>query len=184
MKSIPYVGIIQIRSRVEGHTFLSACLQAPRIFRCKQKQESPEDASCKKSLCDDFLRRHYPHQVKGRSSVTSSQPAQQAPLYLFVERIIHGESISCNWRSAQKQTPFLANIPNFRFRETETAPCAGQWMRTTQNTDKFVDPRPTAGDFYILGTFDQRSIIGWMESRSKAVCLWEKPCWSRHHTKI
>ena len=82
----------------------------------------------------------------------------------------------------KKQTPFLANIPNFRFRETETAPCAGQWMRTTQNTDKFVDPRPTAGDFYILGTFDQRSIIGWMESRSKAVCLWEKPCWSRHHT--
>ncbi|GEM_PF-2985035 len=27
----------------------------------------------------DFLRRHYPHQVKGRSWMTSSQPAAQAP---------------------------------------------------------------------------------------------------------
>jgi hypothetical protein len=31
--------------------------------------------SCKKSSCDDFLRRHYPHQVKGSKSLTSSQPA-------------------------------------------------------------------------------------------------------------
>ena len=29
---IPSVGITQIRLRVEGHTLLSACLQAPRVF--------------------------------------------------------------------------------------------------------------------------------------------------------
>ena len=89
MKSIPYVGIIQIRSRVEGHTFLSACLQAPRIFRCKQKQETSDDASCKNHSVMTSYGGIIRIRLKGRSLRTSSQPASQAPLYLFVERIIH-----------------------------------------------------------------------------------------------
>ncbi len=37
-----------------------------------------------KSLRNDFLRRHYPHQVKGRSPLTSSQPTQlPAPLWFM-----------------------------------------------------------------------------------------------------
>ena len=35
--------------------------------------------------------------LKGRSLSTSSQPASQAPLYLFVERIIHRGPILRNW---------------------------------------------------------------------------------------
>ena len=35
--------------------------------------------------------------LKGRSSLTSSQPALQAPLYLFVGCIIHRKSGLCNW---------------------------------------------------------------------------------------
>ena len=41
--------------------------------------------------------------LKGRSLITSSQPASQAPLYLFVEGIIHREPILRNWLSEQKQ---------------------------------------------------------------------------------
>ena len=53
--------------RVEGDSFLSACQnKLPCIFSCKIKTGGNLlDASCKKSLCHDFLRRHYPHQVKG-----------------------------------------------------------------------------------------------------------------------
>ena len=40
--------------------------------------------------------------LKGRSLITSSQPASQAPLYLFVEGIIHRRTLLRNWRSAQK----------------------------------------------------------------------------------
>ena len=36
--------------------------------------------------------------LKGRSLSTSSQPASQAPLYLFVARIIHRSPSLCNWR--------------------------------------------------------------------------------------
>jgi hypothetical protein len=35
--------------------------------------------------------------LKGRSLITSSQPASQAPLYLFVEGIIHRETLLRNW---------------------------------------------------------------------------------------
>ena len=53
--------------RVEGDSFLSACQnKLPCIFSCKIKTgETGCGFSCKKSLDDDFLRRHYPHQVKG-----------------------------------------------------------------------------------------------------------------------
>ena len=45
-------------------------------------------ASCKKSLYD-FLRRHYPHQVKGSKFDYFLSACLQAPLFLFVGVIIH-----------------------------------------------------------------------------------------------
>jgi hypothetical protein len=63
----PYAGMIQIRSLGRRNTCLSACFgRLPSRLIVKEKQEtSCGDASCKKSLWYDFLRRHYPHQVKG-----------------------------------------------------------------------------------------------------------------------
>ena len=40
--------------------------------------------------------------LKGRSSVTSSQPASQAPLYLFVELIIYRIGTDCKCRLFRK----------------------------------------------------------------------------------
>ena len=37
-----------------------------------------------KKIAYDFLRRHYPHQVKGSKLITSSQPASQAPPCLII----------------------------------------------------------------------------------------------------
>ena len=53
--------------RVEGDSFLSACQnKLPCIFCCQNKTGATFcGRSCKKSLHDDFLRRHYPHQVIG-----------------------------------------------------------------------------------------------------------------------
>ena len=71
--------------RVEGDSFLSACPnKLPCIFSCKIKTgETFCGFSCKKSVHDDFLRRHYPHQVKGRSWMTSSQPAHtSSPVFI------------------------------------------------------------------------------------------------------
>ena len=50
--------------------------------------------------------------LKGRSSSTSSQPAAQAPLYLFVGHIIHRWPILCNGSSAQNQMLILVNMPD------------------------------------------------------------------------
>ena len=49
--------------------------------------------------------------LKGRSSVTSSQPAPQAPLYLVAGHIIHRCPILRNWISNQKQRLILVNVP-------------------------------------------------------------------------
>ena len=85
--------------RVEGESFLSACQnKLPCIFCCQNKTGATFcGRSCKKSLHDDFLRRHYPHQVKGRSWMTSSQPAHTSSpvfisslLYMFSFKIASG----------------------------------------------------------------------------------------------
>jgi len=65
LTNVPTLALSKSGSRVEGHTFLSACLQAPHYSIANKNRRHPLDASCKKSLCHDFLRRHYPHQVKG-----------------------------------------------------------------------------------------------------------------------
>ena len=49
--------------------------------------------------------------LKGRSSITSSQPASQAPLYLFDVHIIHLQSILRNWRFPQNEMQILVNLP-------------------------------------------------------------------------
>ena len=51
---------------------------------CAQKKEIPNAVSPKK-INYDFLRRHYPHQVKGSKLITSSQPAKPAPLFIMGE---------------------------------------------------------------------------------------------------
>ena len=64
-------------------------------------------ASCKKSFSYDFLRRHYPHQVKGRSLVTSSQPASRAPLCFVFRRVLYTR------RGKKARTSFsFAFLPN------------------------------------------------------------------------
>ena len=71
--------------RVEGDSFLSACQnKLPCIFSCKIKTGGNLlDASCKKSLCMTSYGGIIRIRLKGRSLITSSQPASQAPLYLF-----------------------------------------------------------------------------------------------------
>ena len=51
-----------------------------------KKQETPDAASPKKSIYD-FLRRHYPHQVKGRSVNFLSACSMHAPLF-FITNIL------------------------------------------------------------------------------------------------
>ena len=85
-KAFPTAALSASGIRVEGESFLSACQnKLPCIFSCQNKNRRTRSGfSCKKSLDDDFLRRHYPHQVKGRSWMTSSQPAQtSSPVFIF-----------------------------------------------------------------------------------------------------
>ena len=90
--------------RVEGDSFLSACQnKLPCIFSCKQKQETSEDASCKKSMCHDFLRRHYPHQVKGsKFGYFLSACSTSSPVCISVF-IISRFSRKCNRQSTKQQ---------------------------------------------------------------------------------
>ena len=92
--------------RVEGDSFLSACPnKLPCIFSCKIKTgETGRGFSCKKSLHDDFLRRHYPHQVKGRSWMTSSQPAHTSSP-VFISMLLYtfpSEISSCIYQRNRK----------------------------------------------------------------------------------
>ena len=67
VKSFPTAALSTSGIRVEGDSFLSACsTSSPAFSVVKIKTgETFCGSSCKKSLCHDFLRRHYPHQVKG-----------------------------------------------------------------------------------------------------------------------
>ena len=91
--------------------FLSARCTSSPLFSCKQKTgDTLRDASCKNHCVMTSYGGITRIRLKGRSSITSSQPASQAPLYLFVGHIIHRGSIRCNWRSAQNQRLILVNI--------------------------------------------------------------------------
>ena len=72
--------------RVEGDSFLSACQnKLPCIFSCKIKTGDnpcgvpPVKNPCVMTSYGGIIR----IRLKGRSLITSSQPASQAPLYLF-----------------------------------------------------------------------------------------------------
>ena len=80
---IPTLALSKSGIWVEGHTFLSACQnKLPCIFSCKTKTgDTLLDASCKKSLCMTSYGGIIRIRLKGRSWMTSSQPAARAPLF-------------------------------------------------------------------------------------------------------
>jgi len=91
--------------RVEGRTFLSACLQAPQYEIKAATSEQPNNTKpfcarragfhiipaakkeyhlmviLRKKHMRFFLRRHYPHQVKGRRTYLPLSLLEQAPLW-------------------------------------------------------------------------------------------------------
>ena len=67
--------------RILAERFL---LYRKRKVSYKVKKQETSDASCKKSSYNDFLRRHYPHQVKGsKFEHFLSACYIQAPLFLL-----------------------------------------------------------------------------------------------------
>ena len=84
-KSISYGGIIRIRYKGRSWRTSSqpARTSSPAFSVVKKTGATFCGRSCKKSLHDDFLRRHYPLQVKGRSWMTSSQPAHTSSPVFF-----------------------------------------------------------------------------------------------------
>ena len=76
-----------------------------------KNRRHPPDASCKNHRVMTSYGGITRIRLKGRSSSTSSQPAAQAPLYLFVGHIIHRWPILCNGSSAQNQMLILVNMP-------------------------------------------------------------------------
>ena len=72
------------RRNTASHRCILAAQGAPPQPGHKKTGGSPADPPVK-NLDTDFLRRHYPHQVKGRSWSTSSQPAYtSSPVFLVV----------------------------------------------------------------------------------------------------
>jgi len=72
--------------RVEGFSFLSACYnKLPCIFSCKQKQETPCSVPPVKSSAYHFLRRHYPHPVKGsKFTYFLSARLTSSPVFVYI----------------------------------------------------------------------------------------------------
>jgi len=66
----------------DGMRKSSGISAAPEAVKTKTGDIFP-DASGRKAAHDDFLRRHYPHQVKGSKLITSSQPACTSSPVLF-----------------------------------------------------------------------------------------------------
>ena len=79
-------------------------IQAPRVFDCKIKTGDnpcgmpPVKNPCVMTSYGGIIR----IRLKGRSSVTSSQPASQAPLYLFL--VLRYTQLSKNARGKSKRT--------------------------------------------------------------------------------
>lgn len=79
--------------------------------------------SCKKFDSNDFLRRHYPHQVKGSKLITSSQPAfTSSPVFNYIHNITlitfkfqvnSQKSLNCYWKCCGKQelAPGIKSLP-------------------------------------------------------------------------
>ena len=63
-----------------------------------------------KNLRYDFLRRHYPHQVKGRSSSTSSQPADTSSPVFMNKEIVHLSELFFKWFDENRQELLLLSV--------------------------------------------------------------------------
>ena len=63
-----------------------------------------------KNLRYDFLRRHYPHQVKGRSSSTSSQPAPTSSPVFMNKEIVHLSELFFKWFDENRQELLLLSV--------------------------------------------------------------------------
>ena len=88
--------------RVEGDSFLSACYhKLPCILSCKIKTGGVSDASCKKSLYHDFLRRHYPHQVKGsKFGYFLSACFTSSPVFIYIMLLYtHFRKMQGGWKN-------------------------------------------------------------------------------------
>lgn len=75
---------IAVITKVQGAPLLPA-RKIGKFFNpllSKKNRDTLLDVSVKSYY--DFLRRHYPHQVKGSKLSTSSQPDPQAPLFLYL----------------------------------------------------------------------------------------------------
>ena len=94
-----------------SHLPLSLYTSSPFIQLQTKNRRHPPDASCKNHRVMTSYGGITRIRLKGRSSSTSSQPAAQAPLYLFVGHIIHRWPILCNGSSAQNQMLILVNMP-------------------------------------------------------------------------
>ena len=79
-------GCLEVRSMLAGilsrrntashrcHTELRALPLGPLLLSKDKKNEDARSGASVKEFVDDFLRRHYPHQVKGSKVCPSSQP--------------------------------------------------------------------------------------------------------------
>ena len=65
------------------------------------KKNRRRNTSCKKQ--SNFLRRHYPHQVKGRSLRTSSQPAYELPCFYFLYSTPNGSRMQEGKRNLRRK---------------------------------------------------------------------------------
>ncbi len=77
-----YDGIIRIRSKGRRCILpLSLSKQAPLLFRLYHKTGDTTMPPVKNIVIFDFLRRHYPHQVKGSKFDNFLSACSQAPLF-------------------------------------------------------------------------------------------------------
>lgn len=84
----------------------------------------PDLVSCKKFDSNDFLRRHYPHQVKGSKLITSSQPAfTSSPVFNYIHNITlitlkfqvnSQKSLNCYWAYCGRQELAFGNLKQTR----------------------------------------------------------------------
>ena len=88
-----------------------------------KKQETPEAASPKKAFYD-FLRRHYPHQVKGRSVNFLSACSMHAPLF-FIVNILSAKAPLVKCSSMIKSCP-VQSAPHRCIRSSSEPQLHGQ----------------------------------------------------------
>ena len=125
----PYVGIIQIRfPGRRSHLPLSLFTSSPFMKLQTKTGDTLPDASCKKSYFD-FLRRHYPHQVKGsKVNAFLSACLYKLPCVLFY---------TVYARKFENARPFVKNTDrsnNRRHRKSPTGFLCGRLIDQLTNS--------------------------------------------------